>query len=95
MKDKLHDEIKLAGLQALVPEELEKILILNSNRLRMFEDARLEIVAYVEEKFGLRIGNSKPSDTGLREHADPMDVDAVNSLSSVKGKWSSVRPTGA
>ena len=63
-------------------------------KLRTFEDARLEIVAYVEEKFGLRIGNSKPSDTGLREHSDPMDVDAVNSLSSVKGKWSSVRPTG-
>ena len=38
-KDKLDDEIKLAGLEALVPEELEKQLILNSNRLRTFEDA--------------------------------------------------------
>ena len=43
MKDKLHDEIKLAGLESLVPEELEKHLILNSNRLRTFEDARLEV----------------------------------------------------
>ena len=34
MKDKLEDEIKLAGLESLVPEELEKHLILNSNRLR-------------------------------------------------------------
>ena len=39
MKDKMDDEIKLAGLEALVPEELEKHLILNSNRLRTFEDA--------------------------------------------------------
>ena len=39
LKDKLGDEIKLAGLYALVPEELEKHLILNSNRLRTFEDA--------------------------------------------------------
>ena len=39
MKDKLDDEIKLAGLESLVPEELEKHLILNSNRLRTFEDA--------------------------------------------------------
>ena len=44
MKDKLDDEIKLAGLEALVPEELEKHLILNSNRLRTFEYACLEIV---------------------------------------------------
>ena len=35
----------------------------------------------MEAKFGLRIRDSKPSDTGLREHSDPIDVDAVNSLS--------------
>ena len=45
MKD---DEIKLAGLESMVPEEHEKHLILNSNRLRTFEDARLEVVKYVE-----------------------------------------------
>ena len=72
MKDKLDDEIKLVGLELLVPEELEKHLILNSNRLRTFEDARLEVVTYVEAKFGLRIRDSKPSDTGARGHSDPM-----------------------
>ena len=89
MKHKLDDEIKLAGLEALVPEELEKHLIVNSNRLRTFEDARLEIVTYVEAKFGLRIRDSKPSDTGSRGHSDPVDVDAVNSLSCGRGKGSS------
>ena len=89
LKDKLGDEIKLAGLEALLLEELEKYLILNSNRLRTFEDARLEIVTYVEVKFGSRIRDSKPSDTGSRGHSDPMDVNAVNSLSSGKGKGSS------
>ena len=39
LKDNLDDEIKLAGLEALVPEELKKHLTLNSNRLRTFEDA--------------------------------------------------------
>ena len=67
LKDKLDDEIKLAGLGALVPEELEKHLILNSNRLRTFEDARLEVVTYVEAKFCLRSRDSKPSDTGARD----------------------------
>ena len=63
LKDKLDDQIQLAGLEALVPEELEKHLILNSNRLRTVEDAHLQIVTYVEAKFGLRIRDSKPSDT--------------------------------
>ena len=88
LKGKMDNKIKLAGLEALVPEELEKHLILNSNRLRTFEDARLEIVTNVEAKFGLRIRDAKPSDTGLREHSDPTDVGAVDSLSSDKGKWS-------
>ena len=81
LKNKMDDEIKLAGLEALVPEELEKHLILNSNRLRTFEDARLEIVTYVEAKFGLRIRDSKPSDTRSHGHSDPTNVCAVNSLS--------------
>ena len=34
LKNKMDDEIKLARLEALVPEELEKHLILNYNRLR-------------------------------------------------------------
>ena len=76
MKDKLDDEIKLAGLESLVPEEPERHLILNSNRLRSrsFKDARLEVATYVEAKFGLRIRDSKPSDMGARGHSDPMDV---------------------
>ena len=46
-----------------VLEELEKHLILNSNRLRTFEDARLNIATHVEAKFGLRTRDFKPSDT--------------------------------
>ena len=47
LQDKKDDEIKLAGLEALVPEELQKHLILNPNRLRTCGDARLEIVTNV------------------------------------------------
>ena len=52
LKGKMDDEFKLAGWEALILEELEKHLILNSNRLRTFEDARVEIVTYLETKFG-------------------------------------------
>ena len=34
----------------------------------------MEVVTYVEAKFGSRIRDSKPSDRGSREHSDPMDV---------------------
>ena len=63
LKGKMDDEIKRDGLESLVPEELENHLIFNSNRLRTFEDARSEIVTYVEETIGLRI--RKPSETGF------------------------------
>ena len=89
LKDKLDDEMKLAGLAPFVPEELEKHLILDSNRLRTLEDARLEVVTYVKAKFGVIIRDSKPSETGSRGHSDSMDVDAVNSLSFGKGRGSS------
>ena len=82
----MNDEIKRAGLEALVPEELEKHLMLNSNRLRTFEDASLEIVTYVETKFGLRIRCFEPSDASFRECSDPMGVGAVRSLSLGKKK---------
>ena len=91
MKDKLEDEIKLAGLESLVPEELEKHLILNSNRLRTFEDVCLEVVTHVEAKFGLRIRDSKPSDTGSRGHSDPMDVDGGQFSRVARGKGHRVR----
>ena len=83
------DEIKLAGLEASVPEELEKHLTLNSNRLRSFEDARLEIGTYVEAKFGLRNRDNKPSDTASRGDSGAMDVAAINSLASGNGRGSS------
>ena len=86
LKDTLDDEMMLAGLEALVAEELGEHLKLNSNRLRTFKDARPEIVTYVEAKFGLWIRDSKPNNTLTRGQSDPMDVDAVNSLSSGNGK---------
>ena len=46
LKNKMNDEIKLAGLEALVPKELEKHLILNSSCFRTIEDARREVVTY-------------------------------------------------
>ena len=85
--EKLKGTMDGAGLESLMPEELENRLIFNSNRLKTFEDAPSEIVTYVEEKIGLRI--RKPSEAGFCERSDPTDVGVVSSLLSGKGKWSS------
>ena len=95
-------EIKVAGLEALVLEELEKhlisiyiylyiftyiyIYIYISNRLRTLEDARLGIVTFVEAVVGLRIRGSKPSESGARRHSDPVDDDAISFLASCTGE---------
>ena len=49
-------------------------------------------MTYVVAKFGLRIRDSKPSDTGSRGHSEPMDVDAVNSLSRLPKEKGSSSP---
>ena len=77
-KDKLDDEIKHAVLESLVLKDLEKQLILNSNRLRTVEDARLEVVTFVEAKLGLRIRAFMPRDADWRGRSDPTEVDVVN-----------------
>ena len=62
-KATLDDESKFAGLEALVREELEKHLMPNFSRMRIFEDGCLEIVTYVEAKFGFTVHDSKLSES--------------------------------
>ena len=87
LKDKKDNEIGLAGLVALVPEELEKHLMLNSNRLRTFGHARLEIVTFVEAKFM----SSFPSLSLLRSRSGVKKKLAVlkRAMTKKKSGWSS------
>ena len=75
-------------LEALVLGQLEKYLVVHWDRLRKFEVARVDIVTFVEAKFGLGIRDSKPSDTVTQGQSDPMDVDAAKCIASGKGKGS-------
>ena len=49
----------------------------------------MEVVKYVEEKFGLRVRGFKPSETSFRESSDSTDIDVASSLLFGNGKWSS------
>ena len=63
----LKNELKLAGLEPLVPEELERHLMLNATGLSTHEAARLEVVTYTEAMTGLGI-----LDKHRRKLLDPM-----------------------
>ena len=65
--------------EALVPEELEKHLMHKSNRLRTFEDVRLEIVTFAEAKFGLTLRDSKQGESGAREHSSRTGQEMIES----------------
>ena len=62
----LSDDIKSASLELLVPNDLEKHLILNKNRLTTYELMRQEIELVVESSVG-----SKGSVTRLQVVQDP------------------------
>ena len=88
LKKDLDDELKLAGLEAPVPEELERHLLLNSNRVRTFEAARVEVVTYFEAQDWLdNLGVDTHFNCG-HGGSGPMDVEALASLGGGKGKGS-------
>ena len=60
--------------------------MLNANRRRTFDEARLEVRMFVEAKFGLRIRNANLRDNSSRSHNGPMDVDALSSLAGGEGE---------
>ena len=67
LKETVDDEIKVAGLEASVPEQLVKHSTPNSGRLPTFEDVRLKIVTYVEVEFVLRTRDSSRLNWGLED----------------------------
>ena len=81
-KQTLTDDIKCSSLEALVPEGLEKHLLLNANRLDDYQKMREEVARYVEARTGQF---SKPSRGGQAKDPDAMDVGAW-SKGGKKGK---------
>ena len=73
---KLSEDIRMASLEALLPEELERHVQLNRARLGSYTDLRAEVVMFAETRSGGGGGRfSKPS--AARRAPDAMDVDAL------------------
>jgi len=71
----LSDDLRVAAIESLVPEDLEKHLLMNQGRLgEDFAAVRQEIMLYIEARTGQRLKD--PRVTGTTTNRDAMDVDA-------------------
>ena len=72
-REKLGEDIKMSTLESLVPEDLEKHLLMNQSRLKTYELMREEIVGFVEARHGTKINEPRIQATT----SNAMDVDAL------------------
>jgi hypothetical protein len=85
----LSEDIKMASLESLVPDELERHLQLNATRLPDYDAAREEVRMYVEARAGLKLKERAVTEKikkGGKADPDPnaMDVDSI--VKGGKGK---------
>ncbi|CAK0798924.1 unnamed protein product, partial [Prorocentrum cordatum] len=83
----LPEDIKMAALESLVPQELETHLQLNATRFDTYMDMRTEIVRYVEARLGAKIrGPQVQQHDRHRDRGSDMDVDMGSLQRHPKGK---------
>ena len=87
-RELLSDDIKSASLELLVPNDLEKHLILNKNRLTTYELMKQEIELVVESSIGSKGSVTRPGQASSSSGPQPMDVDSITQwiASLVKGQ---------
>ena len=75
----LAEDIKMAALETMVPNELEQHLQLNATRFTTYSEMRAEVLAFCEARAGSKVREQpfKPSG-GNNRGDDPMDVDALD-----------------
>ncbi|CAK0801268.1 unnamed protein product [Prorocentrum cordatum] len=67
----LPEDIKMAALEMLVPQDIENHLVLNKHRLVTFQDSLNEVMTIVEARTGVKI--KEPSIRARAHHPDDMD----------------------
>ena len=69
----LVQDMRMAALEALIPEDLEKHVQLNRSRLKNYDELRREVILYAEARCGSKTFIQSPSQPSTL-HNDPMDV---------------------
>ena len=86
--NKIQDDLRLAALTAMVPEDIEQHLLMNDARLSTYELARAEVINFLESRHGLRVRDTRVQ-RDTRAGNDPMDVDSFQHKGKSKGKGKS------
>ena len=89
-REVLSDDIKCTAIELLVPQDLEKHLILNKSRLTNYSLIKQEIEVLMETTLGSKSKIHRPGSAAASSHQGPapMEVDAITQWlgSLVKGK---------
>ena len=89
-REVLSDDIKCTAIELLVPQDLEKHLILNKSRLTNYALIKQEIEVLMETTLGSKSKIHRPGSAAASSHQGPapMEVDAITQWlgSLVKGK---------
>ena len=87
-RELLSDGIKSASLELVVPNDLEKHLILNKNRLTTYDLMKQEVELVVEPSVGSKASVTRPGQASSSSGPEPMDVDSITQwiASLVKGQ---------
>jgi hypothetical protein len=74
LQNVISEDIKCSAVESLVPEEIERHLLLNASRLVSYAAVRAEVVTYIEARTGQRAAAERSTRGG--RGSDAMDVDA-------------------
>ena len=83
-RSQVPEDIKMAALESLVPEDLEKHLFLNQSRLGTYELLRREITSYLEARTGVKMKGINVRDKSREHDPNAMDVDSM--VRDLKGR---------
>ena len=83
-RSQVPEDIKMAALESLVPEDLEKHLFLNQSRLGTYELLRREITSYLEARTGVKMKGINVRDKPREHDPNAMDVDSM--VRDLKGR---------
>ena len=74
---RLSEDLKCSAVEGMMPEDLEKHLQLNANRLQKYEEMKEEIQRYFETHTGKSIKTSVKETMATSSGMAPMEVDAL------------------
>ena len=85
-RTELGDEIKIAIVETVVPQNVEHHLQMNKSRLTTYRQVRDEVALYVETRHSISIKERQSHHGGATQGDDPMEIGSLGAKGKGKGK---------